>query len=116
MTVHLSEVGEWPEGEEPAPHKPIFICMSSAPQGWFYERWMREQNMYTDKQIEEIFTYHSPSSDQLPKYQAIRDAAKAFALVVVKNTDSSPDQSAVIRKIREAVMTANASIALNGKY
>lgn len=64
--------------------------------------------------IENIFTYHKPEGDDPERYQAIRDAAKQLALVIAKNTPKCADQSAAIRLVREAVMTANASIALKG--
>lgn len=64
--------------------------------------------------IDEYFTYHAPKPDQLPKYEAIREAAKAFARVLDANTSKSADQSAALRLLRECVMTANASIALEG--
>jgi len=57
------------------------------------------------------FTYHAPTPDQLPKYEAIRAAALVFAEVVVQNTPPSADQTVAIRKIREAALIANASIA-----
>ena len=60
------------------------------------------------------FTYHSPTPDQLPKYQAIREAALNLAQVIVANSPPSADQTAAIRHIREGVMTANASIACGG--
>lgn len=65
--------------------------------------------------LDNVFSYHAPDSEQITKYQAIREAAKVFAQVVIENTPSSADQTAAIRKIREAVMTANASIALDGR-
>jgi len=71
--------------------------------------------MITKANLENWFTYHSPTQDQLPKYQAIREAGKAFAEVVVANTPPSADQTAAVRKIREAVMTANQSIACGGE-
>jgi hypothetical protein len=71
---------------------------------------------FTDAQLDEMFTYHSPTSTQLPKYAANNDAAKAFAQAVIENTPASADQSAAIRKIRDARMTANAAIALDGKF
>ena len=67
------------------------------------------------EQLENWFTYHSPTDEQLPKYKAIREAGLAFATVIVENTPISADQTAAIQKIREAVMTANASIACGGK-
>ncbi len=69
----------------------------------------------TNDQLLNWFTYHSPSADQLPKYNAIRDAGFLFAKAIVDNTPSSADQTAAIRKIRDAVMTANQSIACGGQ-
>ena len=62
--------------------------------------------------LDNLFTYHPPTAEQQDRYIAIRNAAKAFAHVLLDNTPGSPDQSAAIRKLRECVMTANASIAL----
>jgi hypothetical protein len=70
----------------------------------------------TKENIEHWFTYHNPTgNDEIQKYVAIRDAAKNFALAVLENSPSCPDQTVAIRKIREAVMTANAAIACQGK-
>ncbi len=69
----------------------------------------------TKEQLENWFTYHSPTPEQLPKYLAIREAGKNLAEVIVNNSPSSADQTASIRLIREAIMTANASIACNGQ-
>lgn len=71
--------------------------------------------MISKAMLENYFTYHSPTPEQLPKYKAIREAALAFAEVVVANTPSSADQTAAVRKVREAVMTANQSIACGGE-
>jgi len=70
---------------------------------------------YPTPDLENIFKYHAPTSDQLPKYEKLRAAAKAFAQAIVDNSPQGPDQTAAIRKVREAVMTANAAIALEGK-
>lgn len=69
-------------------------------------------NPFTPEVIEDLFTYHAPKDDQPARYQAIRDAAKEFAKVLVENTKPSADQTTAIRHLRECVMTANASIAL----
>jgi len=69
----------------------------------------------TEAQLQNWFTYHTPTADQLPKCQAIREAGLAFARVLVENTPASADQTAAVRKIREAVMTANQSIACGGQ-
>ena len=65
--------------------------------------------------INNIFTYHSPTPDQIRKYEAIRAKAKEMGQVIVDNTPASADQTAAIRLLRQAVMTANAAIALNGR-
>lgn len=66
-----------------------------------------------ENQIEVWFTYHPPVGDQGQRYVRLRDAAKGFALVIAECTPSCADQTAAIRKVREAVMTANAAIACN---
>ncbi len=70
---------------------------------------------YQKTQIENWFTYHAPTPEQVIQYQKIRDAAKALAVVIIENTPQSADQTVAIRKLREVVMTANASIACGGK-
>jgi len=65
--------------------------------------------------LENWFTYHAPQGSDLAKYEMIRNSAKEFAKTVINNTPQSTDQAAAIRKIREAVMTANAAIACGGK-
>jgi hypothetical protein len=70
--------------------------------------------MITDNDIENWFTYHAPTEDQRTRYVEIRAAAKHLAKVILDNTKPSADQTAAIRKVREAVMTANVSIACEG--
>ena len=63
--------------------------------------------------LDYIFHLHQLDSADSLKLVKIRDAALAFAQVVVANTPACPDQDEAIRKIREAVWTANAAVALN---
>jgi len=65
--------------------------------------------------LEHIFTYHAPEKEDIEKYAVLRNAAKEFAEAIIKNTPKGADQTAAIRKVREAVMTANAAIALKGR-
>jgi len=69
----------------------------------------------TPEQLDNWFSYHAPKEGQPKLYEEIRDAGKVFAQVIVKNTPPSADQTAAVRKIREAVFTANAAIACEGK-
>jgi len=64
--------------------------------------------------LDHIFTYHAPTAEQLVHYTEIRQAAKAFAAAILEHTPQCADQSAAIREIRNAVMTANAAVALKG--
>lgn len=66
-------------------------------------------------EVENLFTYLKPTDEQIPRYEAIREAGKVLAFAILGNTPKSADQSAALRKVREAVMTANASIALEKK-
>jgi hypothetical protein len=61
--------------------------------------------------VENWFTYHPPKREQVDHYEILRDAARVFALAILAHTPDGPDQTAAIRKVREAVMTANAAIA-----
>ena len=65
--------------------------------------------------IDNWFSYHAPQGDQAERYGRIREAGAAFARVIEAETPASADQTAAIRKVREAVMTANAAIACGGK-
>lgn len=69
----------------------------------------------TPEQLLNWFTYHSPTQDQMPKYLAIREAGMAFASAIVEHAPDGPDTTAAVRKVREAVMTANQAIACGGK-
>jgi len=61
------------------------------------------------------FTYHAPTEVQVIQYARLRDAAHEFARIILDTTPPSADQTTAIRKIREAVFTANAAIACGGK-
>lgn len=69
----------------------------------------------TDDDLENWFTHHAPVGDQTGRYESIRRAGLDLARVILLATPSSADQSAAIRKVREAVMTANSAIACGGK-
>lgn len=65
------------------------------------------------KDINNWFTYHAPTPEQLVAYNDIRLSAKIFAETVNKHVPDSADKTAAIRKIREATMAANAAVACN---
>jgi hypothetical protein len=65
--------------------------------------------------LDEIFTYHAPFGSQQARYVAIREKAKELALLVQNSTPASREQSVAITNIQQAVMWANAAIAINEK-
>ena len=71
--------------------------------------------MISKAMLENWYTYHAPTPEQQKQYVAIREAGLKFAEVIVENTPPSADQTAAVRKIRESVMIANASIACGGQ-
>jgi hypothetical protein len=71
--------------------------------------------MFEKSMIENWFTYHAPTSDDLVAYEKLRNAAKDFANVINELCPDSADKTVAMRKLREATMTANASIACREK-
>lgn len=62
--------------------------------------------------LERIFKYHPPHGTQASRYEAIRDMGRTFAMLIETATPESAEQTLAIRKVQEAVMWANASIAI----
>lgn len=74
---------------------------------------MNSQDYYKER-LEHIFTFHD-SPDKVPHYVEIREAAKQFAAVVCRHAPICPDTFEALRYVRQAVMWANAAIALDGR-
>ena len=62
--------------------------------------------------LDDVFTYHPPTPEQAKAYENIRATARELVEVILNACPDCADKSAAIRKVREAVMTANAAIAL----
>jgi len=69
-------------------------------------------NEKQEQQLKEWFTYHAP--EDVTKYGAITSAAETLARTIMECTPPCADQSAALRLVREARMTANAAIACKG--
>lgn len=67
-----------------------------------------------EQQIDAWFTYHAPSTKQVEQYAALREQAKTMAHAIANICPPCADRTVALRKLRECVMTANASIACNG--
>lgn len=68
----------------------------------------------TPANLDDVFTYHPPEGADVNDYRDLRAAGKHLASEILRVTPVCADQQAAIRKVREAVMTANAAIALKG--
>lgn len=69
-------------------------------------------NKVTIENLKEIFTYHNEEWKNT-HYNCIRTTAQFLGEIIILNTPDCADRSAALRKLREAVMTANAAVALS---
>ena len=67
--------------------------------------------MFSPIDLDNLFTFHAATGEQGNRYERLRAAGKVFAQEILDSTPPGADQSAAIRKVREAVFTANAAIA-----
>ena len=67
----------------------------------------------TDEQIENVFTYHRPFGNQPQRYEDIRGEARTLAMVIQRACPESREKSLAFTNLQQAVMWANASIAIN---
>jgi hypothetical protein len=63
--------------------------------------------------IENVFQYHAPHGDQQERYVALREKAKELASLIQATTPESREQSVALTNLQQAVMWANAAIAIN---
>jgi len=69
----------------------------------------------TAEQIENTFTYHKPFGDQPARYEALRASAKELAQLIQASCPESREKSLAFTNLQQAIMWANASIAINEK-
>jgi hypothetical protein len=69
----------------------------------------------SDEMLDNWFTYHAPEGDQQFAYNRIREAGRKLAFVIRDCCPPGADTTAAIRKVREAIMTANAGVACGGR-
>jgi len=93
----------WQDRADEQPHARIPYQTETALRG-----------MSEDEILSELFSYHAPTPEQLPKYAAINQAAKNFAAVLLQVCPPCADRTRAIRHIQDARMIANMSVALNG--
>lgn len=72
-----------------------------------------EETAKASAHLARMFTCHSATDDQANRYRRLRTEAHMFAQLILNTCPASAERTLAIRKIREAVMWANASIAIN---
>lgn len=64
-------------------------------------------------QLDNIYTYHTPHSNQAERYVTLRAKAKELAQLITDLTPQSREQSVALTNVQQAIMWANAAIAIN---
>jgi hypothetical protein len=63
--------------------------------------------------LSDIYTYHAPNQSQQERYIALRQEGLALATAITKLTPASREQSVALTNVQQAIMWANAAIAIN---
>lgn len=63
--------------------------------------------------INNNFTYHTPTPESIPKFDIIREKARELAHLLDDVCPESREKSIALTKLEESVFWANASIARN---
>jgi hypothetical protein len=66
-----------------------------------------------NKVIENNFTYHAPSDNQVDRYELLRGKAKELAHAIDERCPDSREKSLALTNLEQAIFWANASIARN---
>ena len=77
------------------------------------ERGQQCSRMQIERYVE-LFKHRHCSQEQLLRMDMIREAAKTLATAILKHTPHFADKMDAIRKLRECLQMANASISLEG--
>jgi len=72
--------------------------------------------MTEEQFIEEVFSYHAPTAEQRETYEKINAAFIACAKAVLPLLPIGDGKVAATRKLSDARMQANASVALEGRF
>jgi hypothetical protein len=63
--------------------------------------------------LDRVYTYHPPFGTQQERYLRLREAAKAFAKLITELAPPSRETSVALTNVQQAVMWANAAVAIN---
>lgn len=74
--------------------------------------WVYWQELERATKLVDSFSYHKPSPEQIERISDLRAAFRHTAKLILRKTPPSADQTAALRLLHEAMMTANKAIAL----
>ena len=80
---------------------------------WHGRKQSNRGGQMSKPELDTIFMYHAPKEGQPERYVRLREKAKELAQLVVGLTPQSREQSVALTNIQQAVMWANAAIAIN---
>jgi hypothetical protein len=63
--------------------------------------------------LENIYTYHPPTQETLPKFEQLRSKAKEFACLIQEICPDSRERAAGLTNLENALFWVNASVARN---
>jgi hypothetical protein len=63
--------------------------------------------------LDAVFTYHAPFGTQAERYHDLRQAAKFLALRIQALCPDSRERATALTNVQQAVMWANAAIAIH---
>jgi len=63
----------------------------------------------------DVCEYKPPKTEMLPKFARLRVMAKSFLCEIGQQCPPCSDRTSAIRKVREALMAANAAVVLEGR-
>jgi len=67
------------------------------------------------RDLNNIFTYHKPFGSQTQRYEDLRTGANKLANQINDSCPESREKSLAITNLQQAIMWANAAIAINEK-
>jgi hypothetical protein len=67
----------------------------------------------SQQELDNIYTHHKPTTDQIRRHADLRVVGLSFATLIERTCPQSREASLAKTAVQEAVMWANAAIAIN---
>lgn len=77
----------------------------------YIQKYVPKEEKYDE--LVNLFTYHPVTGDQAERYEFLRSSARDLAKAILSLTPASREQSLAFTSLQQAIMWANAAIAIN---